>query len=84
MTWDSDGQAWQIRGQVLNLSTSGIAVESFDRLPDRSIVAVAVPKLGRHGLASVRYSKRRGLKVVTGLEFLDQKRSKSTSTNSAR
>ena len=74
ITWDSDGIAWQTRGRVLNLSSTGVAVECFDRLPDRSIVAVAVPQAGRHGLATVRYSERRGLKVVAGLEFLARPR----------
>jgi len=74
LSWDSNGSPVQAKGKVLNLSDSGMAVECFDRLPDRSIVAVAIPQLGRHGLATVRYSTQRGLRMITGLEFVDRRR----------
>lgn len=69
LTWSENGSVFHVRGQCLNISENGVAVETYDVLPDRATVNCAVLSLNLMATATVRHSQRRGLKRVAGLEF---------------
>jgi hypothetical protein len=69
--WEENGASFQLRARCVNLSPNGMAIETYEPLPERETVGCSVPALNVVGMASVRYCKRRGLKRVAGLEFYD-------------
>jgi hypothetical protein len=69
LTWSEDGAVYHVRGQCLNISDNGLAVETFDVLPQHGTVNCAVLSLNLMATATVRHSQRRGLRRVAGLEF---------------
>lgn len=78
LSWSEDGLLYHVRGQCLNISDNGLAVETFDALPDKGSVNCAVLALNLMATARVRYSQRRGFKMVAGLEFEELRSRQST------
>jgi PilZ domain-containing protein len=66
---DRSGEDRFINGRSLDISTSGMRVESAEKIDQQTYVTVQCAALGLHGRASVRSCTRKGMKYVLGLEF---------------
>ncbi len=73
LTWeDGRGELKFLRARGLDLSQSGLRVESAESIQASSVVYFSMDEYGLVGTACVRHVTRRGLKYSIGLEFLDQ------------
>jgi len=69
-TWkDSDAVSRTIAVRAIDVSDSGIRVESSERIELQTEVFVRAERYGLTGCTTVRHSSRRGAKYVLGLEF---------------
>ena len=66
---DESGVDQFARGTCLDVSESGLRVETSDPIPARSVIIFRAEGLDLSGSATVRYSSRRGLKVILGVEL---------------
>lgn len=69
LRWESEAGVFHLSGQALNVSERGLAMETFDAVPELASVSCSVPALELYGRALVRYVRRQGLKQIIGLEF---------------
>jgi hypothetical protein len=58
-----------LTGRVIDVSESGIRVETSESLEKQAYVTLQSAGLGLHGSASVRTCTRKGMKYLVGLEF---------------
>jgi hypothetical protein len=66
---DRSGTDRFINGRTLNVSKSGMRVETGEQIDRLTYVTVQCVALGVHGRASVRSCTRKGMKYILGLEF---------------
>jgi len=66
---DSSGIVRYSKGRCLEISESGLRVETSDPMPLRSYVNFQIDNPPFAGSGSVRHVTRSGLKFVIGLEF---------------
>jgi hypothetical protein len=66
---DRAGTDHFINGRTLNISPSGMRVETAQQIDKQTYLTVQCAALGLHGRASVRSCVRKGTKYVLGLEF---------------
>jgi hypothetical protein len=64
-----DGAVQRLACRCVNLSSSGVKVETKSSLPIRTSVLLDSTQFGRLGMASVRYCSRHGMKYNVGLQF---------------
>lgn len=64
-----DGFQKFVRGKCLDVSASGIRVESIEPIPLWTYVTVGADKIGLVANASVRHCVRSGAKYLIGMEF---------------
>ena len=70
LTWhDSAGQAKSSRAQCINVSKSGLRLETAERLDPGVAVSLHGEHQGLHVRATVRYCTRHGSSYAIGLEF---------------
>jgi hypothetical protein len=70
LTWqDAKGLVHTVLGRCLDLSSSGIRIETRDSLTHNQMVVIQSDHFGRMGHASVRYCRREAMKYVVGLQF---------------
>ena len=67
--WDNGEGAVQVKGRVMNLSGSGLALRIRARLDPGQVVWCAVPSYGIYSRAQVQHA-RGWLERVAGLRFL--------------
>ena len=56
LRWESENGVFLITGQTLDVSVRGLAMETFDAVPEQSSVSCSVPALELYGRALVRYA----------------------------
>ena len=70
LSWqDREGVVRRVRGRCLDLSSSGIRIETKDKLTLHQMVLVQSDQFGRMGHASVRYCRREPMRYFVGLQF---------------
>jgi hypothetical protein len=69
LRWEEGRSTFSVRGSCLNLSNNGLAVETFEPLPERVEVQCVVLSLNLALSGTVRHRHRRMFKQVAGLEF---------------
>jgi hypothetical protein len=70
LTWqDARRIVHTVTGRCLDLSSSGIRIETRDTLTQGQMVVIQSDHFGRMGHASVRYCRREAMKYVVGLQF---------------
>ena len=66
---DRTGTDKYVNGRALDVSSTGLRVESTEPIEKQTYVTVQCNALGVHGRASVRSCTRKGMKYLLGLEF---------------
>jgi hypothetical protein len=70
LSWqDKAGVIRRGSGRCVDLSASGIKLETQDRYEPQTSVLVQCDQFGRMGNASIRYCRRERMKYAVGLEF---------------
>jgi hypothetical protein len=69
LRWETEGSVFHLSGQTVNVSEQGLALATYDVVPENASVSCMVPALELYGRAVVRHVRRVGLKSVVGLEF---------------
>jgi hypothetical protein len=76
ISWqDGQGDSRLLGVHAIDLSNSGIRVESSEPIEEKTEVYVRAERYGLSGATSVRHCGRRGTKYVLGLEFCGESRS---------
>lgn len=85
IAWQDDSGADQFaRGTCLDVSESGLRIETSDLIPARAVIMFRAERLDLSGSATVRYSSRRGMKFILGLELSQRLRELAISIASER
>jgi hypothetical protein len=66
---DGQGVSRCTQGRCLDISESGLRMETIEPIPVRTYINLRVDKFQMHGSASVRHSVRRSGKYILGVEF---------------
>lgn len=70
LSWnDAQGQPKYTLAKCIDISKSGLRVESAEPVPIRANVSLRADRINISGSASVRYVARRGSKFILGLEL---------------
>lgn len=70
LSWqEKNGQVRGSGARCVDLSASGLGIETRDAFPAHSIVLVRSEQFGRMGHATIRYCRREGMKYSVGLLF---------------
>jgi len=70
LAWaDSAGGRQSLSARCMDLSASGMRIETRDPLQVRLLTVVQSGHFGRMGHATVRYCRREGMKYSVGLQF---------------
>lgn len=70
LSWqDRRGTRREAPARCVDLSASGARVEARDQYEVRTQVQITSEQFGRMGTATVRYSRREGMKFIIGLQF---------------
>lgn len=69
---DQRGQSRSVRARGLNVSKSGMRIESSEELPLDALVSLQAERHELNGKATVRNCTRRGSAYVVGLEFSEE------------
>jgi hypothetical protein len=70
LSWqDRTGDVHRVSGRCLDLSPSGLRIETRDAFETGQSVLVQCEQFGRMGNASVRYCRRGPMKYSVGLQF---------------
>ncbi|MEZ5402046.1 MAG: PilZ domain-containing protein [Bryobacteraceae bacterium] len=69
LMWTESGQTMYARARCIDISESGMRVESPEPIPVRTYVSFQVDGTMFEGQASVRSCVRKGLRHLIGLEF---------------
>ena len=73
ITWlDQEGARRQARGYCLDISETGVKIETSEPIPPDTTVSVAVSSLGIRTDAVVRYCRSVGSRYVVGLELSEK------------
>jgi hypothetical protein len=70
LNWtDARGMEKYITGQIIDVSESGMRIQTREALAKQTYVTLRADQIGLHGRASVRTCSKQGTKHVVGLEF---------------
>jgi len=70
LNWtDARGTEKFITGQIIDISESGMRIQTRESLARQTYVTLRADQIGLHGRASVRTCVKQGTKHVVGLEF---------------
>jgi hypothetical protein len=70
LNWtDARGMEKYITGQIIDVSESGMRIQTREPLARQTYVTLRADQVGLHGRASVRTCAKQGTKYVVGLEF---------------
>jgi len=69
VSWQSHAGLARVSARCVNLSLSGMKLETKDPLAVRSVVLLDSEHFGRMGTAAVRYCSRKHMSYEVGLQF---------------
>lgn len=70
ISWSgADGIPRYVLGKCLDVSESGLRLESPEAIPARTVISLSAERLKLSGSASVRHVDRRGARYILGLEL---------------
>jgi hypothetical protein len=81
VSWhDSQGAGHTVNARAIDLSNSGVRVESYEPIEEGTEVYVRAERYGLSGSTLVRHCSRRGTKYILGLEFRGDPKAGDTET----
>jgi hypothetical protein len=69
LVWEDNGQSRFVQGKCIDVSESGLRVESAVPIPLRSRISLNAEKIKMSGSATVKHVERFGAKYILGLEL---------------